>query len=44
MNTILIGICAIGVIILNSLMFIHMIHMGKAFNKVMDAVRHLTIK
>ena len=44
LNTILLAICAAGLVMLCVLLFLHMIDMKKALDQVMDAVQQLIKK
>ena len=44
LNTILLAICAVGLVMLCILLFIHMIDMKKAFDQVMAALQQLIEK
>ena len=44
LNTILLAICAAGLVALTILLFLHMVDMKKAFDQVMDAVQQLIKK
>ena len=44
LNTILLAICAVALVMLSVLLFIHMIDMKKAFDQVVAAVQQLPKK